>query len=64
MRVQARNETLQERVASLQQEVLMLKQQNDDIRRQGLSKDKAESHEQLNNMLKSLRDDHEKVSFI
>ena len=58
MRLQARNEALQERVTSLQHETITLRQQLDDAR---LAATKGEGAEYLQTVLTSIRADQEKV---
>ena len=58
MRLQARNEALQERVTSLQHETITLRQQLDDARQAAT---KGEGAEYLQTVLTSIRADQEKV---
>ena len=58
MRTQSRNESLQERVTSLQHETLTLRQQLDEAR---VSSAKGEGAEHLNAVLDKIRSDQEKV---
>ena len=61
VRTQARNESLQERVTSLQHDTLSLRQQLDDAR---LASAKGEGAEHLNTVLDKIRSDQEKVDTI